>query len=255
MRIKRIFALVFSIIFILALPFLLIMVLSSEDVSGFLKGSLKISNAEAIDYILNYISLALSLVLGEVVYFQSQRINDLEASEYDVFLGVEDINYSFDFGEYVFADIHKNKSEFFVTHIFKPNKKAIITSVNIGDEAPGNPELIPLVFITKNHPLIVSLYFRAVEVELLNEGKRVFIQEYKNRNKAIHTILGDESRFVLGFGMTTSHISIFDEVVLRFSVEVIDQNKRKQQISSTVVLNKGVDKLGYYLTSSYSSKE
>lgn len=225
-----------AILFVLFIPCLLVYLLSSQSFTKYISTTLDINNSEFIDICINYCSLSFSLLLGIVVYFQSQRINDLEITQYSTFLGVEDVDYSVDLGNRIFGQ--QAQSDFWVSHNFSSDRKVILAGVNLFRRGAAKSIVVPLVFITKNQPLIVSLHFQRVELQLMNRGTVICNQTLENVNSPIHSLLCNESRFVVGLGMLIPEDWIIDEISVKFIVELCDQNNHKENLMPIIHLRK-----------------
>ena len=246
---KKIFIVSIGVIIILAIPTVSLILLSNETVTEFIKNRLEITKGEAIDYILSFLSIAIPFLLGVVVYLQSQRINDLESTQFNTFIAVEDVDYSWVLSDHLFFD--SIQSDFHVSYVFSSSQKFLLTSVDIGKGTSHTPLIIPLTFITKNNPLIVAVEYKSVDVVLLDNDRDVFRQKLYNQSQTpINTILKDDSRFVLGFGMIGSDAYSFNEVDLQFLIVLEDQNGNKNKFLVKVILVRGTDGQTFYLSSS-----
>lgn len=229
------------------LPMIAIFILASPVISEYITKSLEISKETFLGLSLDYLSIFITLGLGVVVYLQSEKINSLEATQYDVFLGIEDVDYDYDFGNY-FA-VEDNNAEFHIAHIFTSSRKALFSSIGVG-HGRGKSLLLPLTFVTKNNPLIVSLYFKKVKIVTKENQRKICDRTYENAGKEIKTILGDESRFVYGFGLIVPENSNINEIQLEFEVELQDQNGYIQTLQPSVWLHRVREKDDFILTSS-----
>lgn len=234
----------------LVIPVVLIAVLPMPLISNLITKTLNTDNVTFLGLFLDYYSISITLILGIVVYYQADRINNLEASQYNLYIGVEDLDYTFDFGGFFALD--KYSSDFNISHIFTSSKKALRSTVNIG-EGDGKTLLIPLVFITKNYPLIVSLNF--LSVALLVREKNVTLCEdiFHRSDGDIKTLLYDSSKFVFGFGMVIPESYNPDEIHLQFDVIVKDQNSNSQNLKTNVSLYRIKQEEDFVITSSNSS--
>ena len=247
-RVKSIIVTLLSLSLIFLLPCLLVILLSSKEFTDLLTNTLAITNSEFIEICISYFSLAISLLLGVIVYFQSQRINELEITQYSTFLGVQEVDYSADLGNMVFSE--EKRCGFWISHSFTSDKKVILAGVNILRKGSAKSIVVPLVFVTKNQPLIVSLDFQKVTVKLMHCGKELCNRTFENDNEPIYALLSNESQFILGFGMLVSDEWEVDEINLVFQIDVKDQNRIGKKIESIVTLHKFGQRPGYYLTSS-----
>lgn len=235
---------------VIAFPIVLVAALSVPFVGNYITNTLKINNGSFISLAIDYISLAAPVILCVIVYYQSQQINDLEVSRCDIYLGVEGLDYTFDFGNYLAVD--KTYSGFNSAHFFSAEKKVLLTNINIGT-AKGKPMLLPLVFVTKNQPLIVSLKINSVNVIVKEKNFEIYNGAFTIGGEKINTILKDDSRFLVGFGMIVPFENTIDETHLNFMIEIENQNGHKQEICSKVSLLRTSEESDFVITSSYSS--
>ncbi len=247
---KNIIILIVSVVIIAAFPVIIYSVFASGNDTKNVENTLGITMGEVLDYLLSYISLIGSIFLGIVVYFQSQKINDLEETNYNCFLGIVDVDYNCDFGDCLWSDGTQN--DFKIFHMFTSNRKVLISSIHLGDDPIKTPALLPLVFVTKNQPLIVSLKIEKVNVKLSHCDVVVSKENFVNKGSPVYALMEDGTHFVLGFGLMTSKSLSFDEIALEFDIVVEDQNFREHKINSSIRLNKSGSESDYYLTESRS---
>ena len=237
-------------LFAIAFPIVLVVLLSIPAVASYISNTLKLDNESFIGFSIDYISLAISIFLGIIVYYQSQQINDLEMSQHDIYLGVENLDYAFDFGDYLAVD--KTASSFNSAFFFSAEKKVILTNINVGINK-GKPLLFPLVFITKNQPLIVSFSIKSIDVTVKENNITAYNGVHPIGGQPINAILKDDSRFIVGVGMIVPVEKCIDETHLCFLIEIENQNGHKQTIQSMVSLLRPNQESDFVITSSHST--
>lgn len=231
------------------LPIAISLLIYCPSVNNFISDVLKTNRITFLEVVAQYLSISITLGLGIVVYNQSERINDLEASQYNLFLGVEDLDYGYDFGD-CFASNHC-KDDWYILYRFSANRRELMTSVNFGD-GQGKAILLPLVFLTKNSQLITTLVLKDVSVYLKYKNNIVNNKTFTAPNGQINTILHDGCRFVLGFGIVMPEANCIDEIFLLFNVDLTDQHMRNTTIQIAVQLLKSSQSDEFALTSSQS---
>ncbi len=231
-------------------PILAACVLPISVVADFLTETLELSNDVFLGLVIEYATLSITFGLGVIVYLQSEKINNLEATQYDMFIGVEDVDYEFDFGN-SFA-IEKYSETFHVAHIFTTKRKALISHISIG-EGKGKPLLIPLTFLTKNQSLITRLVFKGISIVVRERGTNVHDESYSNNGEGIRAILADGSTFTYGFGLIVPEESNIDEVFIRFDIETENQHGQTKMIQSCVQLRRIRKEEEFVLVASYSN--
>lgn len=233
----------------LVIPVGSIAILPIPFVSNLITKTLNTDNVTFLGLFLDYYSISITLILGIVVYYQSDRINNLEASQYNLYIGIEDLDYTFNFGNYFASD--SCNGDFNISHIFTSTKKALRSTVNIG-EGDGKPLLIPLVFVTKNSPLIVSINFRSVALVAKERKATLCMKTFYRSGGDIQTLLCDGSRFVFGFGLVIPESYNPDEIHLQFDIIANDQNSNSQNMKTSVSLYRINHENDFVITSSNS---
>lgn len=234
---------------ILLLPFILAKLLYNALVSEFITETLNTDKVSFLELVLDYFSISITLLLGIVVYYQSERINNLEASQYKLFLGVEGLDYEFNFGD-CFASV-RSDSEFQISHMFTMEKKVVMSTINI-EKGAGKTLLLPLVFVTKNNSLIVSVNFKQVSIIIKESNIPIYKRTFHNTGDIINAILRDDSHFVFGFGMVIPERYSISEINIQFYIELEDQNTNLEKIQSSLSLYKSNEDGDFVLTSSRS---
>lgn len=246
---NHIAAIIATGVVIIVFPVISVTLLSFPAVTNFVIYTLKATPESFLGLLFDYFSIAITLLLGVIVYFQSKKINSLEATQYDVFIGVEDIDYEFDFGSFWATD--KSNADFRISHMFTSSKKALLSNIDIG-EGRGKTILLPLVFVTKNNPLIVKLDFQKVIVEARTRTMVVCDKVFEHNEGVIKTILADNSRLTFGFGLTIPEKYNIDEIHLQFDIELENQSGYRQKLQSSVSLCRIREDDDFVLTSSCS---
>jgi len=248
-------------------------ILSFETCSNWIVNVLGTSDKkELIGYVFEYISIISSLSLGILVYFQSQRINNLEATQFCSYLAVIDVNYSFDMDEKLNVNpIDGNKSSnsknaFSVGYFLSSQKKTLFTSIiatyDDQDDYQHNRYkgyYIPLEFVSKNQPLIVAMDFQSINIELTSSNltgpsNKVYSGKFYSETGKVFTPLENDSHFTFNINLITNRSLEFNEIKLKLTIIAEDQNGYKQEIITDVLLNKLNNDSKYYLTHSFSKR-
>lgn len=250
-RSKAVINLMLVILALLLVPFILLMILTNERVSVYVLTHLSAEPYEVFDSIVNYLSMGFTILLGVVVYYQAQKINDLESTQYDLFIGVDKLDYSFAFDD-IFIKNTSQDSNFYVVQSFSKTRKNFLVNLNIGLSEKEKPIFLPLSFVTKNQLVITSLHFKEIYLTIITEDAKEYKQKFSNSNNVepIHGIFTDDSNFLFGVGMMIPDSFKVDRLKLMLDVEVHDQIGRNY-ISKIQVSLKNVSNF-YYLESSES---
>lgn len=235
-RKKRLLLVVAMIgIVVVAHPFVTMTLLSCPFVSDYISNKLKMETEPFLSLMLEYMSLIVPLFLGVVVYFQSEKINNLEATQYDVFIGIDGVENQFELNKYLVCDFQNE--EFSISHYFTSSQKCIMSHINIGEGA-GKPFVIPLTFVTKNFPLITSMDFQSVKINFKGGNRTIYQKTFKHNGGRINAILCDDSHFIWAFGMIIPDTWDVDALDIQFVGEIENQNCRKQihTISASIYL-------------------
>lgn len=243
--------LILVILALLCIPFFLLMILTNEQVSIYARTHLSAEPYAVFDSIVNYLSMGFTILLGVVVYYQAQKINDLESTQYDIFIGVDKLDYSYLFDDILIKNASPN-SDFYVVQSFSKTRKNFMTSLKVDSHAKEKPIFLPLSFITKNQLVITSLDFKKIYLTINTEDAKEYKQTFSNVNDigAIHGIFADNSNFLFGVGMMVPDSFKVSQLGLTFDIEVHDQIGRKHTSEIQVSL-KNVSNF-YYLESSKS---
>lgn len=244
-RLRMVTVIIIALIVIVTLPIAICYLLSQAMVATYLNQILTETNSSFLQICIGYLSLATTLLLGVVVYFQSKRINDLEVSQHSSFLGILDIDYSADLENCIYAP--NGQKGFIISYHFTDKNKRMLSSVDFSGGGQVKSVVLPLVFTTKNQQLITSIHYQSVEVDLRFAGKEIVSREFKSQCGPIYTLLDNESKFLLGFGMLMPVDWNVDEVELHFFVCLKDQNGVNKQIEIMATLQKSSNENGYCL--------
>ena len=240
------------IIILLSVVFLLLLgVLTNKRISAYTLTYLSAKPYEMLDLIVNYFSMGLTILLGVVVYHQSQKINDLESAEYDIFVGVNRLDYSYMFDD-TFTKEGMQKADFCVLQTFSKERKGFLALLDVDLPEKKRAVFLPLSFVTKNRLLITSLDFREMNLTIITEDFQKYQQHFSKSREvgAFHDILENDSSFVFGVGMMVPDSFKIDELQLDFTIGIHDQIGR-DHISTAQIVLKNISSL-YYLKSSKS---
>lgn len=202
---------------------------------------------EVFSSIVDYVSVVSTLLLGIVAFQQSKKIDSLEGSKYDVYIGINGLDYSYAFPN-VLVEEHISTDDFLIVQDILNGKKNFFTSLNIGDQGSSKPIFIPLSFTTKNQPLIVSLDFQRISLTVLAMDQTQYKQQFINARGPSYWQLENDSQFILGVGLMLPTSLEIDQLALAIQVVAKDQLERQNQFNITVKL-KSIEKK-YHLISS-----
>ena len=224
-------------LFILTAP-MIVFSLPSIPLISYYFVRLNLSNGEFFDVILNFLSLEITLALGIIVYFQSQKINKLESTQYQTYFDVENLDYSYTFSDQML--LNSISGDLSISHFFTPNKKEIITNISFLDDStiPTKNKVFPLIFAVKNNPIITSIHFQGVFVTLIHDGKQIAKRKFTSKSDPLHLTLYDGNKIIVGFGITYSQTYSFDEIRIVFSLVAEDQIGNKTKLAPFASLNK-----------------
>lgn len=199
----------------------------------------KASVGEIGNIVLSFTSILVSLMLGIIVYFQSERINTLEASQYDVFLGVEKIDDSTSFASEM-IEISEDSDD--LSHYAKlfetvyDDELEIYAHIQMSEQAQKS--FLPLLFTTRNALLITSLCFKRIGVQI--EVQECNNRRYKlSKDLLINAIpvcrfLPDNSHFLLGISLHGVDKSKIEKA--NMSIELVAEDQFGRKHSSKIEL-------------------
>lgn len=191
----------------------------------------KSSVGEIGNIILSFISITVSLLLGIVVYFQSERINTLEVSQYDVFIGVEKIDDSASFASEMveISDGVDNLSR--CAKLFETiynDELELYAHIQVSEQAQKT--FIPLSFVTRNTLLITSLCIKEIGVQIETQKRDNQKDKLSNAlsmsTSPICRFLPDDSHFLLGISLHGIDKSIIKKVNISIDIIAEDQFSR-----------------------------
>lgn len=234
---------------LLAIPIIFWNCIRNSNILDFILNEWSTTPVELWESIITYLSMGFTLLLGVIVYYQSQKINALESSQYDIFIGIDRLDYSWDFKDALIGECNKEQ-EFSIVQSFSEGAHGYLTTLNvdINQDLKKKPLFIPLSFITKNCPLITSLDFQKISLSIVFEDDKIYQKEFYNSAKPIYTILCDGSRFSFGIGMMLSSNLEIAKVSLCIKFDISDQIQRIHSKTVSVDLEKVSD--NFYLSSS-----
>ena len=260
--------LVIFVILGLGLLFLLLLLLNTNCIKQFLIVKLSMKPYDTLDVFSNWLSIVFSVFLGLIVYNQSQKINNLESSKFDLYIGVVGMG-EFD-GDIFLAEelsvpgetfgVFESFSDKLVANTFilsmgLPAKEELdFKAIKEAMPSPPRKELshikvtkpIALLFITKNQPLITSLQFSEIEVYFDGELNL----KKKGAEQALHRIFADNSQFTIVIDLPTSPDNNVKDIEIILSVIISDQLSRVRKLK--VISRIGAFNNAYYLYSSES---
>ena len=184
---------------------------------------------EISDIVLSFSSIAVSILLGIFVYFQSERINALEATQYDVFLGVEKIDDSISLATEMVLLSKNNTDLSQQAKLFETtcdSDLALYAYVYVSEQPEKT--FLPLVFVTRNIPLITAIDIKKILLnidyqECRNQGKKTSKKNFLVDALPIYKILSDQSRFILGLSIHGVDKSKIEKADVRIEFVVEDQ--------------------------------
>lgn len=243
------YAIVIAILVIL--PILFLFFVNIGGVTKFVKCRLSMEPYQLFESSINYLSLAATILLGIVVYRQEQKINDLESSQYEVFLGVVGLDNDYSLGDFLLAGKCPPNPDFVTLQSYSSLDKSFLTSLHFDSEKSGKPEVIPLVFLVKSCTLITAMHFQKIALEIASKNSVHYQKEFICDDTPVYGLFEDNSKFSLGIGITLPEEVEIDEIKVGFSVTINDQICRVHTKTIEVELKKVNDK--FLLSSSKTS--
>lgn len=242
----------FAIVAVIAVgivPVGMVALILTPYATTFISTQLGLDKATAIAAIIDYLALSYAVLLGVVVYRQTERINRLEATQYDLYLGIESIDYSCDLGQ-CFATKSGQRNGL-ITQAFGGKGRTYLLNVATGTE-DGKTIFVPLSFVIKSRPLVVSICFQKATLEVVSQKHKI-PEEVREIDENINAIFEDGSHFVFGLGLILPEQQNGDEIHFDVVMEVETQIKQKHKIHATATIIWIGDR--FDLVSSYSTAE
>lgn len=216
--------------------------------------SLSMELSDLLNCAIDYISLVVALLLGIVAYYQTKAINELEYLKYSVFVGIEGMDYSNKREElFEWEDFEKGHS---IVQSVSFTEKSLRAYVNMipSTNSFGSGKLIhiPLIFVTKNEPLIVSINIQAIHVNLLRDNNPIAKKTFRENRNEYHTILNDGDHFNVSLGIIAHDTEIISTIKLAFDLILEDHHGRRHRMRTCATLSNQSD--GLFLTSSHTKR-
>lgn len=229
-----------------AFPFLITITFIVFGYVGFKYALSQITKVETIssvgeiaDIILSFISLFVTIILGVIVYQQSDRINSLESTQYSVFLGVDQLDLSLPMGTEFFLLSKKNDRQSIIKPFQIVDSDDLGLQVNISLSEGSDLLDLPFRLITRNAPLITSIDLERIDwrIRYVRDSNRCdYMDGYPVDSMPINRFIEDRSRLTLRVllnGVPTSQIR---RVFLTFKFRLHDQYGREHVNENTMVV-------------------
>lgn len=202
----------------------LYLLINCSKFTSYIHDTYDMSITEFISIVLEFISIFITIALGIIVYKQSERINMLEISQYEMFLGVGGIQYN-DADQDVFELMQRRAKLQGDFDIYQEDGSAYLTfsssELKLGNEQ-GRYYLIPFKFITKNQVLITSINFKKISISWLKNGNPIK-KKFQGKEDIIYRILEDNSSFVFELQLLGEKIS--EEGLVKVSFDICLENQ------------------------------
>lgn len=238
------------LICILFLP--LFLVLRFQDSLFFkkLEETLLIESGDLLSCSIDYVSLIIALLLGLVAYYQTKAINDLEMLKYGVFVGIEKIDYSTEYRHP--SELQNPSTDFYILQNVSGEGKNLTAHLNMvkPNHPTGTGKLlhIPLVFITRNEPLIVSVNVTAIHLRFYHPDTSVTKKTFRRRGNKFDTILNSGDHFKVNLGIVIHESEIISTIEVAYDFIIEDHHGRKHTMRTHATLKNQTN--GVYLTAS-----
>lgn len=219
------------------LPIVLLFVVNINIVAEFIQHKFNTEPYQIFESSINYLSLAVTVLLGIVVYEQAQKINNLEISQYEVFLGVTGLDNDYSMGDVLLMENSHLESGFQLVHSYGNTAKSFLTNLQLDIGPREKVILFPLMFVVKSSTLITALLFQKIALEIsageLTSGRKEFIGDAE----PIYELFEDNSKFVFAIGTMIPKNLEIEEVIVTLDITVNDQICREHQKKVIVKLN------------------
>lgn len=212
------------VIFLALVAFPVILLHSSESgaLNNFLREHPDIDILTLFNTVTDYLSLGITLLLGVIVYRQSQKINDLESSQYDVFIGAVSLDHSLTPLSSVLVENSADRSDFSIKQ--SVDTKSFFTHLKTNFPDRHRQIFLPITFITRNHPLIVSLKFSEIQLVVVeSSGRKTEPQRFLNHADPIYGIFEDNTQFLFGIGFMLPDEMRVGQILLHLYIDATDQ--------------------------------
>lgn len=247
---NRIKTSVIAVIAVIIVPAVVVRAIMIPAVTVFLKESLGMDSATAISAIMDYLSLSYAVLLGMVVYRQTERINQLEATQYDMYVGVESIDYSCNLAGTFATNIKAGGNRF--TQVLGKAEPIVLFNVEGITAGDAGAFLIPLSFVVKSQPLVTSVCFERMCLNILDKSEQQIWQGEYNVNETINAIFADGSHLIFCLGLILPKQRSIGEIDFNLTMVLENQIGQKQKVKCSAIMVWAESK--FNILSSYSKR-
>lgn len=207
--------------------------------------------------IAQYYSIFLTLFLGIIVFFQTEKINALEKKDYDFYIGTNKVENEFELGNTFFIPNSFptcSDATFNFSHNIYNDKVIHFININMGDTS-NDFKIIPINLITKNKLMISSIYFNEINFKInFNDSNIIPLEKkFKGNHAVISGCFDNNSEILLGIGLNMPKYS-----ANMFSIDItmqLDIKDQYENITKFIVSNSILsENHNYYLSSSKTKK-
>ncbi len=207
--------------------------------------------------IAQYYSIFLTLILGIVVFLQTEKINALEKKDYDFYIGVNRVENKLELGDTFFIPNVEPiclDTTFGFTHNIYNDKVMYFININLGDTS-NNFKIIPINLITKNKLMISSIHFNEMSFKInFNDSNIAPLEKkFKGSDAVIFGCFDNNSEILVGIGLNMpKHCADMFSVDITMQLDIKDQyeNITKFIVSNSILS----ENHNYYLYSSKTKK-
>ena len=200
------------------------------------------SIGELYNHFLNLISILVTAVLGVCVYFQSERIHNLESAKYDIFLGAEKTATEDVFPEEIFHFDSQTLADNNKVKIFETaHDSEFALFVNVFAVHDCGITIFPVDFVTRNAPLITRLMIKEILLTVdyrisPEQDLQTFKKKYSVDADPINRIFPDQSHFMLNVVVHGIERETVEQAEMVISFMLEDQLGRSHSVSSSILL-------------------
>jgi hypothetical protein len=238
-------------VFLLTISFILVTIFTNEAVRMYCRECLGAEPYQMLGASVDLLALSATILLGIAVYHQAQKINNLESSQYDVFIGAVKRVTDYRIGDSLLTEKENDPNYFTVWKDLSSEKKSYLVLSGFDNDvsvSTQNPIFVPISFLIKCYSVLTF-----IKIEKISVGIDSYQKDWRRRkdSPAICEIFEDNSSFIFGFSLMIPKEKAADVISLTIWLSTSDHIGRIHNKTIEMIL-KNSEMDGYVLFSSRS---
>lgn len=188
--------------------------------------------SDIIGLFFQYCSHVLTIVLAVIVYYQNERVNQLERLSYDYYIGIKNIIPNFSFNQ-LFVESGKDKADdYTLTQNFSTNRVVNFINLDVSTDEHKSNYIVAFNLITKNRLLITDINIKEIKVWINTKSKKHICKTLKSSSSHISSCFEDGSIIPLAIGFVSDYkVEDLEFVTLDLTIALKDQKEKEHDFS------------------------